>query len=129
MLAAVTSAVLLVSCVAPKPAPPSTAHETVGKPTKKEPRPSLLPSREAAAWREKASRIQSGQVTIYYYGTAQEEAGATPERWAGTVTGDIYVITPNARTVIPKGKFRLAPDGTVSVSGASETVLMGYSGD
>jgi hypothetical protein len=116
----------LASCVSPKPppTPPERPQPQPAKPVKKS-SPSLLPSREAAAWRENASRIQSGQITVYYYGTAQEETGSTPERWAGTVTGDIYVITPNARTVIPKGTLRVAPNGKIHVSGANETVLNG----
>jgi hypothetical protein len=81
-------------------------------------------SRRSGPWRDNASVISTGPYTIYYYGTAAPPAPATGAAWSGTITGDIFLVAPDAYMMVPNGTLSIGPKGEVSTTGASTSGII-----
>jgi len=93
-----------------QPERPNTTEPKSATPGLEFPTIPSLASRLDAAWLSAASRIQTGELTIYYYGTAQGDYSGDRSRWFGTVSGDILYITLQQAIVCPKGTVTLKSD-------------------
>jgi hypothetical protein len=99
------------TAVVPREEPPRTALKL----------PSLE-SRLANDWSSGATRIDSRDGSIFFYGTSQR---SSPEGgpWLGTVEGDILFVSPRQAVVIPSGKLTLGAGSSIKVSGPHRTVV------
>ena len=85
-------------------------------------------SRLSGPWRDTATLIQTGAYRIYFHGTATPAAAPTGFQWSGTVAGDIFLITPQGYMLIPEGKLTVSPNGAISTSGVSKSMLIDQPG-
>jgi hypothetical protein len=77
-----------------------------------------LDSRLSPDWLSSASRLRSGQRTVFYRGTAQPAAGTSDDRWQGVITGDILALSPTEAIVCPSGTIKLGPRDRITIHGA-----------
>jgi hypothetical protein len=75
-------------------------------------------------WQNLAARLKTGKYTAYYQGAAVADPASQPGQWSGRLTGDIVVIEGISAVVVMGGSASISPEGKLSVSGSSRTVIV-----
>ena len=105
------------------------AHLALGACTSPKSSTAALPSldsRLSRDWLASASRIRSGERTVYYHGSAHRTAGTSRIPWHGTISGDILALSPTGALVCPSGTVELGPDNRITVNGPSRTNVVAH---
>jgi hypothetical protein len=81
-----------------------------------------LKSYLAEDWYSGATRLDSGDGSIFFYGTSQRTSPEN-EPWLGTVEGDILYVSPRQAILISAGKLTLTGGNSFKISGSHRAVV------
>lgn len=116
------SLLVLTGCQNPPRKNPTTVVPRQEPPPRIESKVPPLKSYLAEDWYSGATRLDSGDSSIFFYGTSVR---TSPENgpWLGTVEGDILYVSPRQAIVVSAGKLTLSGGNSLKISGSHRAVV------
>lgn len=92
-----------------------------GRKKKKGESDTVLKQRLSPEWLRKAEVVRTADQTIYYQGEAQAAPQTPLKGWAGSIKGEILMLTP--RSALTCEEMTVTPIGTIQVKSRSTTYV------